>query len=273
MPSVPELIERPPSFHTNSLDSKMKPTHLKVLFATCAVALLIPATMQAAPVNPKAIALLKRSCDTLAATKAFTYKSSTTFEVPAKNGQFLTLFSIANVALDRPNKIRSFHTGEAPHFSFFYDGATATAYAPATNVYSIAKAPPTIDAMLSGLEKETGIRFATAPLLLSNPFHALTKGLTNALYVGPTTIRGIPCDHLAFRGDGVNWEVWIESGARALPQRLAVTFTDRTNYPRTLVEFTDWNLHPWLKSSDFTFQKPAKAREIPFVSVLKSADR
>jgi len=251
----------------------MKSPLLKSLTALCAAALLVPAIAQAAPINQKAIGLLKRSCDTLASAKAFTYKSSTTFEVPAKNGQFLTLFSTANVAVERPNKIRSFHTGEAPHFSFFYDGSTAAAFAPATNVYSVAKAPPTIDAMLAGLEQETGIRFATAPLLLSNPFHALTKGLTSAMYIGPTIIRGIPCDHLAFRGDGVNWEVWIESGARALPQRLAVTFTDRTNYPRTLVEFSDWNLHPWLKSGDFSFHKPAKAREIPFVSVLKSADR
>jgi hypothetical protein len=35
----------------------------------------------------------------------------------------------------------------------------------------------------------------------------------------------------------VNWEVWIESGQRAVPWLMAVTFTDRTNFPRVLVEF------------------------------------
>jgi hypothetical protein len=52
-----------------------------------------------------------------------------------------------------------------------------------------------------------------------------------------------------------------------------VTFTDRTNFPRILVEFLNWNLNPWLKAGDFVFRKPAGAREIPFLSVLKSNAR
>jgi hypothetical protein len=40
----------------------------------------------------------------------------------------------------------------------------------------------------------------------------------------------------------VNWEIWIESGERALPRRLAITYTGETNFPRSLVEFSHWNL-------------------------------
>lgn len=254
-------------------NSQMKPTLPRILTTLCLAAFLLPVLVQADPIDQKALALLKRTSDTLAQTSAFTYKSGTTFEVLAKNGQFLTLFSTANVALKRPDKLRAHLTGEAPHFDFFYDGTTVAAYAPGTHVYSLTKAPSTIDALLAGLEEETGIRFATAPLLLSNPYRTLTKGLTSALYVGPTTIHGTPCEHLAFRNTGVNWEIWVESGPRALPRRLAVTFTDRTNYPRTLVEFTDWNLRPSLRPGDFVFRPPANAREIPFRAVLKSAGR
>jgi hypothetical protein len=135
-------------------------------------------------------------------------------------------------------------------------------------VFSAVKAPPTIDAMLPELQQETGIRFVSAPLLSSNPYEVLTRGLISGLVVGSTTVNGIPCEHLAFRSPGVNWEIWIESGRRALPWRLAATSTDRTNFPRTLVEFVSWNLSPWLKSSDFVFRKPAGAREIPFLSVI-----
>ena len=255
----------------------MKTTLLKILSASCAAALLLPAMVQASPstppLNTKALATLKRMCDTLASAKAFAYKSRSTFEVPAKSGQFLTLFSNADVALQRPDKLRARLTGEAPHFDFFYDGATVAAYAPHTKVYSLTKAPPTINAMLSALEDETGIRFVSAPLLVSNPYCTVTKGLTSALDVGPTTVNGTPCEHLAFRGDAVNWEIWIESGPRALPRRIAVTFTDRPNFPRTLVEFSDWNLHPWLRPGDFTFHQPAGAREIPFRAVWKESGR
>ena len=255
----------------------MNTTLLKILAAGCAAALLLPATGQAAAsnpsVNPKALAALKRMSDTLAAAKAFTYKSSSIFEVPAKTGQFLTLFSNADVALKRPDKLRGILTGEAPHFDFFYDGKTVAAFAPHTKAYSLAKAPPTIDAMLPDLEEETGIRFVTAPLLLSNPFRVMTRGLTSAVVVGPATVRGTACEHLAFRSPGVNWEIWIAIKSAAVPLRLAVTFTDRPNFPRTLVEFSSWNLNPWLGAGDFVFRKPRGASEIPFLSVVKSTGR
>ncbi len=224
-------------------------------------------------IDPKALDLLKRMSATLGAAKAFTYRSSSTVEVPGQTGQFITLFADAEVALKRPNKLRARLSGEAPPFDFYFDGATASAIAPATKVYSVTKAPPTIDAMLPALEQETGIRLASAPLLFSDPYNVLTRGLLSGIVVGPVVVNGAPCQHLAFRSPGVNWEIWIESGQRALPRRLAVTFIDRTNFPRVLVEFSNWNLHPWLNDGDFVFHKPAGAREIPFLSVLKSADR
>ena len=251
------------------------------LLAACLLStLLIPSSLPAAEkpqkaprVDPKALELLKRMSTTLGNTKAFTYRAKNIVEVPAETGQFLTLFSTSEVALRRPNKLRSRLRGEAPSFDFFYNGATVAAFAPGTNVYSETKAPATIDEMLPDLEQETGIRFATTPLLLSNPYPALTSGLTSGVVIGPATVNGVNCEHLAFRAPGVNWEIWIESSARALPRRLAVTFTDRTNFPRTIVEFSNWNLHPWLWASDFTFRKPAGATEIPFLAVLKSTGR
>jgi hypothetical protein len=52
-----------------------------------------------------------------------------------------------------------------------------------------------------------------------------------------------------------------------------VTFTDRPSFPRVLVEFFSWNLHPWLKADDFAFRKPAGARGIPFLAVVNSKAR
>jgi hypothetical protein len=224
----------------------------------------------AARLDSHALDLLRSMGATLGAAKALTYRSSNTVEVPARTGQFITLFPEVKVALKRPDKLRVQLSGEAPPFDFYYDGATASAFAPRTNLYSVSKAPPTIDAMLPALQQETGIRFASAPLLFSDPYSVLSRGLLSAIIVGPSAVNGTRCEHLAFRSPGVNWEIWIETGPRPLPRRLAVTFTDRTNFPRVLVEFSNWNLHPWLKDSDFVFRKPAGAREIPFLSAWKS---
>lgn len=240
---------------------------------------LAPAPLTAAEkskaprIDPAALAPLKQMSATLAGAKAFTYRSNSILEVPAATGQFITLFSEARVAVRRPDKIVAHLGGEAPRFDFYYDGRTVSAFAPGTNVYSVIPAPPTIDAMLPDLHAETGIRFATAPLLASDPYRAITRGLTSAAVVGPASVHGAACRHLAFRAPGVNWEIWVEDNARALPRRLAVTFTNRPNFPRTIVEFSHWNLHPWLRASDFVFKKPAGATELPFGAVWKSRAR
>jgi hypothetical protein len=224
-------------------------------------------------IHPQALEILKRMSTTLGEAKAFTFRSRSVIEVPIRTGQFITLFSSADVALKRPDKLRARLRGEAPHFDFYYDGSHASAFAPGGKVYSAAKAPPTIDMMLPELQQETGIRFASTPLLFSDPYEVLTRRLISGVVVGSSTVHGIPCYHLAFRSPGVNWEIWIEAGKRALPWRLAVTFTDRPNFPRTLVEFTWWNLHPWLSPRDFVFHKPAGVREIPFIEVIQPRSR
>ncbi|CAN5819527.1 DUF2092 domain-containing protein [soil metagenome] len=234
----------------------------------------LPAVQAASPkIDPKALELLKSMSTTLSSAKAFTYRSESVIEAPSRTGQFITLFSNAKVAVQRPNKISACLTGEAPNFCFLYDGKTAAAYARGTKTYSQSPAPATIDAMLPALENETGINFVAAPFILSNPYAVLTSNLQSAIVVGPSKVDGVACEHLAFRAPGVNWEIWIESGSTPLPRRLAVTFTDKPNFPRTLVEFSNWNLHPWLCQSCFVFHKPADAHEIPFRSIFKPKGR
>jgi hypothetical protein len=233
-----------------------------------------PKTSAPSPqLDQKALDHLKRMSATLGAAKAFTFRTNSTVEVPAKNGQFVTLFANSEIALKRPNKLRVKVAGEVPNFDFTYDGSTVAAFAPNNNVYSIAKAPESVDTMLPFIEKETGIHFASAYVLFSDPYAVLSKGLTSALVVGSDTVQGVPCEHLAFRAPGVNWEIWIESGERALPRRLVITYTDTTNFPRFFVEFSHWNLHPWLSDGDFEFKKPADAKEIAFPSELRKKSR
>jgi hypothetical protein len=252
----------------------MKISSILLLALATSFPLLAQEKSKSSPIDPNALAPLKRMSATLAAAKAFSYHSKTILEVPAATGQFITLVSTGKVTLQRPNKLVARLGGDAPPFDFFYDGTTVSAFAPETKVYSSAKAPATIDAMLSGLQTETGIRFPTSPLLFTNPYSVLTRGLFSAVVVGPSNVDGVTCEHLAFRSPGVNWEIWLDPDPRALPRRMAVTFTDRENFPRTIIEFSGWNLHPWfLGDGTFAFRAPAGAKEIPFTAVLKSADR
>lgn len=226
-----------------------------------------PGQPEKAPVpmmEQQALDLLRAMSGTLASATSFTYRSRSAVEVPAKTGQFVTLFATSQVALERPNKLRVSVTGEVPNFEFYYDGTSVAAYAPKTNVYSFTDAPGTIDAMLKFVEEKTDIHFPSADVMFSDPYAMLTEGLTSAFVVGPATVDGFPCRHLAFMAPGINWEIWIDTGKKPLPRRLAVTYADVQNFPRFLVEFSDWNLKPGVTPGMFAFKRPPNAKQIEF---------
>ena len=231
-----------------------------------------PETPAPAPppiIEQEALDRLKQMSEKLASAKAFTYRSRSAVEVPSKTGQFLTFFAHAQVALERPNKLRASVTGDVPNFHFYYDGSNVSAFDPEKNVYAVSKAPSTIDEMLPFVMEKAGIRFPTDDLMYSDPYAVMTKGLTHAIVVGPTTVDGVPCEHFAFRAPGINWEIWIDRGKSGLPKRLAATYTEVDNFPRFLVEFFDWNLEPKLGKGQFVFKKPANAKQIELAGRLE----
>src|SRR6516225_5728234 len=58
-------------------------------------------------IEQTALDQLKRMSETLGAAKALTFRTSNTVEVPAKTGQYITLFANSEIALERPNKLRA----------------------------------------------------------------------------------------------------------------------------------------------------------------------
>lgn len=224
----------------------------------------------AAPVNlslePHAMERLKAMGDTLAKAGKFSFTSTTSVEVPAKTGQYLTFFKRADVAVERPNKFSMNLAGDQTDYQVVYDGTRVFGYDPEKKLYALTKAPQTIDETLQFLGKNYGIHFHTADLMVSNPYSAVSQGLVSAFTVGTSAVDGVPCEHLAFMGQGINWEVWVETGRNALPRRFAVTYTDARNFPRFMVAVRDWNLKPTLNAARFKIDKPANAAEIGFGS-------
>jgi hypothetical protein len=55
-------------------------------------------------------------------------------------------------------------------------------------------------------------------LLLSNAYDDMMSDVILATHVGQGVVDGIECEHLAFRGVDTDWQIWIESGARPVPE-------------------------------------------------------
>lgn len=231
-----------------------------------------PAAQPAKPVPPPAPVIekyalerLKQMSEKLASAKSFTYRSNNFMEVQAEaTGQFLTFFVETEVALQRPNKLRVNVFGDVPGFQFYFDGVKVTAFDPQKNVHSVSEPIATIDEMLEFVTSKAHINFPSADFMYSNPYAVMTKNLTHAIVVGPSMVNGVPCEHFAFMEPGLNWEIWIENGKRALPLRLAMTYKQVPNFPRFMIEYKDWNLDPKLNADIFVFKAPSNSRQIGF---------
>lgn len=223
-----------------------------------------PAPPPAPIIEQYALDRLKQMSEKLTSAKAFTYRSNSFIELPTVTGQFLTFFTDIDVALQRPNKLRLNISGDIPNFQLYFDGAKVSALDVQKNFHAVSEPITTIDEMLDFVMTKAQINFPSADVMYSNPYAVMTKNLTHAIVVGPSMVNGVPCEHFAYMEPGINWEIWIESGKNTLPLRLAMTYKQAPNFPRFLVEFSDWNLKPKLKADTFVFKAPADSKQIEF---------
>lgn len=55
--------------------------------------------------------------------------------------------------------------------------------------------------------------------------------LKEALYIGNSVVDGKVCDHMAFRQDGIDWQLWVTRSGNPLPCKLVITTTDEASRP------------------------------------------
>jgi hypothetical protein len=149
---------------------------------------------------------------------------------------------------------------------FFYDGTTVTLYGQRVKYYASFPAPPTIRDMLEVAAQRYGVEVPLADLFFWGTDKAHPEAITVATYIGPSRIRGVTCDHYAFRQEDIDWQVWIEQGATPVPRKLVITTRGEEQQPQYSAVL-EWNLAPTLDDSLFTFVPPAEAHKIVFQEV------
>jgi hypothetical protein len=176
----------------------------------------------------------------------------------------ITYFSVADVAVQRPNKLTSKRTGDGPAFDVYYDGKTFSGVDTKLGLYAKMDAPSTLDALVPAVMEKTGIPFPYGDFLYADVFSALTNGITYSDTVGKVTVNGVPCEHLVFAGPDIEWQIWLGPEKDPLPRRLAVTYVAAQRQPRFLATFSDWDLKARLPASRFEFKPSSEMKPIQF---------
>ncbi len=224
-------------------------------------------------IDPKADGLVRNMSDYLRGLKGFTFEAEHTTEVVLDSGQKVQFEGRSDVAMRRPNKIRSDRRGEVVDAAFYYDGDTVTIYGKRLNLYAQAPAPGTIDETIDQVRNRYDIQAPAADFLYANPYEVLMDGAVSSKYVDEATVDGAPCDHVMISRGDVDLQLWIEQGERPLPRKYVITTKDEPSQPEFTVRLHDWDTAAVLPDVVFTFAPPAGAERVAFLGELGRAVR
>ncbi len=214
-------------------------------------------------IEQKALDLLENMSAYLADAKTMTFTASTMVETSVK-GQLLNFFSHTKVTLKRPNGLKAITKSDSKPNEFYFDGKNMTSYSPKDKMYAVTATPATLDELFPFAMEKAGIHTAFSDILTSDPYAYITADLTSAFTAGQSTIGGVLCDHLALKGDGIEWQIWIAVGNKPLPVLMTMTYTTLPDKPRFILQYSDWKLNVPITKGAFAFKVPTGVMKISY---------
>jgi len=238
-------------------------------FAQSATATAPPSgqTASATAIDPDKI--VRAMASLLTSAQSFTLEIEKTFDVVLEDGAKIEYSGAADIALRRPNRIYVMYGDDASAKELWYDGLTFTLFDLHHNVYGSIATAPNIDGALEQLSEDYGVYLPLAALFSADPYAKYVAGVRSKRYFGVHDVEGIPSHHFLFRGDHLDWQIWIEAGERPLPRKIVVTYKELEGSPQHSVVMTDWDLDAKLEDELFVAEVPDGAVMADFITIRK----
>lgn len=234
------------------------------LINSAAVALTIAvfSVPQAQAQTGEAGRILKAMSDFIASQKTIAMTFDADIEVITPDLQKLQFTNSGTVLLSRPDKLRATRTGGYSAVELVFDGKTVSALNKDENVFAQIQAPGSIDQLLAKLRGDYSVTAPGADLLLANVFDDLMDDVIDAKHIGVGVIDGVECAHLAFRTSEVDWQIWVELGARPIPRKYVITSKSVAAAPQYTLRIKEWRADAQISADSFTFKAPQGAKEV-----------
>lgn len=232
-------------------------------FSAAALALIFIAGMPAAKADEaQARALFKTMSDYLAKQQMISFDLDTTLEVVSKDQQKVAFASSGEITLSRPDKLRGTRHGGFANVEFVFDGKTMSLLGKDIKLFLQIDVPGTIDNLVDVLRTQYQRPVPAADLLSANVYEAIMPYVTDVKDLGSGVIRGVECDHFAFRTPDVDLQIWITQGEHPYPRRYTLSSSKITGSPQYTVDVTNWKTGKAVTPVDFAFKAPSDARRL-----------
>jgi hypothetical protein len=224
-----------------------------------------PPGAPARSVEARADQELKRMSELLAKLPRFAFEAEETFDEVPDGELRRQLTNVRRAVVERPNHLAADVTGDTLNRASWYDGRTVTVLDKENNVYATIEAKATIDATFDKLADDYGFVLPLVDLLYSDPYAVLMEGVTYGRYLGMHQAAGVPCHHLAFSQDTIEWQIWIDAGEKPLPRKLVISYVDEPGEPQYSATLRHWTLDGSVPEGLFTFEAPEGAQKVDAV--------
>jgi hypothetical protein len=216
--------------------------------------------------DPEALAELKRATDFLVAQPRFQFKARIFYDVVQEDGRRLQFEKSGEIFLQRPNQLYvESRRDDGRWRKLWYQDKTLSIADLSKSLHTQIEAPPTIDGTLDLLEALIKEPQALADLLYSDLNHLDEKAIEADL-VGDSILDGLPCVHLSFRGETVDWQLWIEQGETPFFRKVAVSYREVPGAPQYVALVDNWETPERFSDDLFKFVVP---KDSEWIKVLK----
>jgi hypothetical protein len=222
-------------------------------------------------IDPDSMAELVESLEFLSKAGSFSFTAETEYDALQGNGQKIEFGGVHKITVVRPDKVYSeVEERDGTKKIFVFDGKDIYFSDLEQNVYASVPRPGDINQAIDYFTEDLQMPLPLGQLISSDVSEMVKKEVYAGGFVDQSTINGVLCDHLAFRTENIDLQVWIATEGDPLQMRLVIDYKNAPGEPQFSATFKDWNFKPELSYSLFVFKPGENMRKIAFAPMLRT---
>ena len=210
-----------------------------------------------------AVASLKHSADFLAAQQNISFRADVAYGVLQSNGQMLEFGGTRDFLMRRPDRLRIESIDrDGGVTQFFFDGNSILIDMPNEDAYVRIEKPGTYYAAMDYLVDDLGAPAPLEDFTSKNFAEGPVDRIESGFYVQRVMLDDQICEHLAWRNEEVDVQLWVREGEEPVPCRVVITYKKAEGRPEYAADFHGWNFAPEVDDELFTFTPPESAERL-----------